>query len=115
MGLHVTGQLKVSTGIRLTGERDVEGDLDLRTAEVKDLPEGARVIGTVLTEREASQVGSIYTVGYGQVVFRPLRGNHRVIDEIDQCDAIDFASARVEARVTRRQRYTIRSNVERTE
>jgi hypothetical protein len=104
MGLHVTGRLRVREGLRLTGELVVEGDLDLRKAEVKEVPEGARVTGKIITEPEDGGVDDLYSIGLGQVLLRT---------EVDQWCEVQFARLTAEGRVTYRQRYRIERRIER--
>lgn len=71
MGLHVVGRLRVREGLRLTGELVVEGDLDLRAAEVKEVPEGARVTGKTMTEGEPFSIWADFMhVSVGEIVDR---------------------------------------------
>lgn len=99
IGLHVVGRLMVRSGVRLTGELVVEGDLDLRSAAVKEVPEGARVTGKVLTEQEDGGVDDLYSIGPGQILFRTA-------------GAEEIAAHYRDVQVTRRQRYLTESRVE---
>jgi hypothetical protein len=49
--LHVLGKLAVHGNVVFDGGLTVEGDLDLSRAEDKTVPEGAHVLGKVITER----------------------------------------------------------------
>ncbi|GAA0281517.1 hypothetical protein [Methylorubrum aminovorans] len=109
IGLHVVGRLRVREGLRLTGELVVEGDLDLRAADVKEAPEGARVTGRVLTEREAGGLDDLYSIQPGQILFQAAGG--RLIEAYDAC-AAEIAVHFRDVRVTRRQRYRTESRVE---
>lgn len=112
MGLHVTGRLKVGPGVRLIGELVVEGDLDLRAADVKMAPEGARVTGKVFTEQEGGGLDDLYSIGPGQVFIQTRGGGLRVLDEVDEWCDVEFATHARMARVTRRRRYRTESRVE---